>query len=102
MNLVTVHQAKRQGASAEQRLHAHIRALAGNIKREAATAEQWENGRRWMDLARRRIHAFRHPKNPTMTESFLQTLPIPDSGSLYVDSLCLDIAGAILTRRANS
>lgn len=100
-DFLTAYQAQKIGGKTQARMIEHVRRLRDKAPRERVTASQWEMGRKWLDIVRPRLHSFKHPRNEHHMNSFMQTLPIPDSGSLYVDQLCLDLAGAILTRRAN-
>lgn len=74
---------------------------SGRVPREKTTPIQWERGKEWLDLVRPKIDAYKHPRDPNKTGQFLGTLPIPNSGSDYIDALCIELMAARLTRRAN-
>lgn len=98
----TAHQYAKAGNKEKHKMLARLRRIqAEDIPHGKTNDKQWERGRKWLDIVRPKLHAFKHPKDPHHSEKFFQTLPIPDSGSDYIDSICLDLAAAILTRRAN-
>lgn len=62
-------------------------------------AIHWQRGRKWMDIVRRQIRGMKNPLNAKVQERFFHNVPICDSGSIYVDIKCINLAHAILTRK---